>query len=164
MKKKLDKQLNRIFISSKDIEKAVHYFGAAQRQAKTASTEEDWQAISGLIVAGIVAYGRPFSGNEEHERAVATPPFSESELLESEKSTHRRLLRLRNKAIAHSDAELNPAAFKEHRENGFLIMHRLYNPLTEQPNTNEFLALAKKVQAIFVSKVFELSRRISQIN
>lgn len=163
MKDKIDKQLNRLFISSKDMENAFHYFGSAERLAKGSSTEEDWQAVGGLIVAGIVAYGRPFSDNKPHERAIPTPPFSESELTEAEKFLHQRLLELRNKAVAHSDADLNPAAFKDYWENGFLVSHQLYNPIFEHRSANEYGALARKLQGIFMSKMFALSLRVSQL-
>jgi hypothetical protein len=163
MKDKIDRQLNRIFISSKDMESAFHYFGAAERLAECASSEEDWQAVGGLLVAGIVAYGRPFSENKPHERAIPTPPFSESELTEAEKVLHRRLLEIRNKAVAHSDADLNPAAFKEYQENGFLVSHQLYNPIIEHRSAKEYGALARKIQGAFMSKMFALSRKVSQL-
>lgn len=157
MRDKLDKQFNRVYISHKDLEKCLAYFSSAEK----ALSIEDWDSAGGLIAAGIIAYARPFSGNEPHDRAVPMPPFSISLLDEPERDLHKRIIELRNTVIAHSDAEMNPAHTIEYRETGFLVSSRLYDPLRETTNLNQFITLAKKVYKIFEDKMFQLSCKIN---
>lgn len=160
MRDKLDRQFNRIYISVKDMEKCLAYFLAAEKTLTT----EDWDTVGGLIAAGIIAYARPFSDNGPHERAVPKPPFSTSEFDDSEYKLHNHLIELRNTVIAHSDAEMNPSRVVEYRGTGFLVSSRVYDPLQETTNLKEFIALAKKVSDIFLNRMFELSRKISDLD
>jgi hypothetical protein len=53
----------------------------------------------------IIAYGSPFSQSDGGVPAL-TLKMVKAELTEQEKALHRRLIRMRNKVIAHSDREL----------------------------------------------------------
>ncbi|MBI3776861.1 MAG: hypothetical protein HY273_15180 [Gammaproteobacteria bacterium] len=159
MKLKLDKQLNRLFISAKDMDKCQLFFAAAEK----AVSAEDWDAVEGLITAGIVAYARPFSGNGNHTRATPHPPFSQSSLSETEMELHKNLLSLRNSVIAHSKAEMNPTRVMEYGETGFLIRNQIYDAAMEHSRLKEFLDLAKKVRGVFESKMLEISSMVSKL-
>jgi hypothetical protein len=53
----------------------------------------------------IIAYGRPFSQSEGGVPPL-TLKMAKAELTEQQQSLHRRLVRMRNKVIAHSDREM----------------------------------------------------------
>lgn len=53
----------------------------------------------------IIAYGRPFSQSEGGVPSL-TLKMAKAELTEQQQALHRRLVRMRNKIIAHSDREM----------------------------------------------------------
>lgn len=65
----------------------------------------DHDSRKALLVAAIIAYTRPFSGNRAAEGVHGALPEGILDSLSAEQlALHRRLLTLRNKVLAHSDA------------------------------------------------------------
>lgn len=100
-----DKTLFRTHLSAIDFSQAVRFIEAAQ---KVAHTSDEWW---GLMLAAIVCYARPFSPNERRRSAAADSRLEiDARMLRtilenaSDRKLHRRLLRLRNKAVAHSES------------------------------------------------------------
>jgi hypothetical protein len=101
-------ELARYSISVRDFEKAQEYVCAARKHL-LGSLEYD-----ALLFAAIVSYCRPFSPNEKSKLAMATSRLRIEDfgpLTDPEKGLHERLEELRNKALAHSESELNPTKF-----------------------------------------------------
>jgi hypothetical protein len=136
---------------------AEEFFAAA-----IAAQESGWsEACRGLITAGIVAYARPFSGNENHPETNPSPPFSLRYLTDTEKSLHARILELRNKAVAHSDADQNPVRVDACVSNALIFSPSFYDPLVESPNLPAMRALAKTARHLLVGSSFDASRAIA---
>jgi hypothetical protein len=153
-----DRQFNRVFISVKDMERAVE-FAATAASGKFA---QDHTVQRALITAAIVSYARPFSGNEDHERATATPPDILKHLITEEHKLHDKLCELRNQALAHSDFELNPVRPAAYQGTGFLVASRTYDPLEEGLNVREIHALAEKVKSLLRAKLHQLSAVVTK--
>lgn len=147
----IDRQFNRVYISVKDMDQSVEFATAAERVS-------DPIVQRALLTATIVSYARPFSANRTHPSAVVQPPSVLGNLTEEERTLHERLCEIRNKAIAHSDFEMNPSRPVEYRDTGFLVASRLYDPLSESLNIPAIRALAEKLKKSFADKLFELSR------
>lgn len=155
---RIHKQFNRVYISLKDMEQCVEF-------ATLAATSLDFAVQRGLITAAIVSYARPFSGNEDHERATACPPFSmKTCLTPDEQELHARLVAIRNAAIAHSDFERNPMRLISYEGSSFLVASRLYDPLLELPHIDKIRSLAEKGKYIFHDKLTKLLRALDGTN
>jgi len=77
-----------------------------------------------LITAAIIAYSRPFSGNEKDPNAEAdrtlhldpTTILSDSQLL-----LHNEILRLRNKLVAHAEFAESPVRLLDSQPDGMTL-------------------------------------------
>jgi hypothetical protein len=83
----------------------------------------------------IIAYVRPFSQSEGGVPPL-TLKMAKAELTEQEKALHRRLIRMRNKIIAHSDREMMrmttqtidvPFADDEKNGRAFFLIHSVFD-------------------------------------
>ena len=150
-----ERTFNRVAISRRDMEQCLEYLNALEEVTST-------PAQRGLVAAAIVAYGRPFSQNTDHPRAKSTVSIKKASLDANQKALHARLLEVRNGAIAHADYELHPTRPVEFRDTGFLMASRHFDPLTEFSSTDEFLALATKLENFFLNEMYRLAKRGAQ--
>ena len=148
---------NRLLISQQDMERAEEFFKAAS----AASIAGQMEVCRGLITAGIVAYARPFSENNDHPSTTSSPPFSTRYLTDDERLLHQKMLTLRNKAVAHSDAEYNVTNVAANFSNGFIFSAKFYDPLDESPNIIAMQALAHTAKHLLVHSSFKSSRAIA---
>jgi hypothetical protein len=99
------REFNRYSIALFDLTKALEFATEAKRHPANSLVHE------ALLLAAIVSYCRPFSGNEKAPDAPATSRLSVDafgELGDSDREIHARCEILRNKALAHSEFEFNP--------------------------------------------------------
>jgi hypothetical protein len=132
-------RFNRLSISVRDFESAAEF---AERAAATSPATLEHQA---LLFAAIVCYYRPFSPNERSQSAKANSSLKISDfrtLNMAELEIHEICKRLRNKALAHSEYEMNPTALDE---SSGVISSRPFNLLTHAPQPAALAALANKV-------------------
>lgn len=101
-----------------------------------------------LLIAAIIFYARPFSGNERDQNSNADSKVDEKVLqglTSEEHEMHKILLMLRNKAIAHSEWTHHPTRM---HENG-LIKSMPFSIWQYFPHPNRdievFLSLVDKV-------------------
>lgn len=158
MKPSRDQRIfNRLLISQKDMERAEEFFKAAS----AANIAGQMEVCRGLITAGIVSYARPFSENKDHPDTTSTPPFSTRYLTDNERLLHQKMLTLRNKAIAHSDAEYNVTNDAANFSNAFMFSAKFYDPLDEASNLAAMQALAHTAKHLLVDSAFKSSRAIA---
>jgi hypothetical protein len=89
-----------------------HFYDSA------ALAQEDHIILRALSLAAVIAYTRPFGynrGNGDHPMANRLPDSIKASLSPDEQAFHKRILCLRNKALAHSDACLINANLTVHR-------------------------------------------------
>ena len=93
-----DKELHRLNIARKDIEKTIELIEAAEKHNHSSIEYE------ALIMCAIIHYARPFSCNEKSTSANATvrvPATVIEDYSSDERTLHERLIDRRNKTIAH---------------------------------------------------------------
>jgi hypothetical protein len=132
-------QFNRLSISVRDFEAAAAF---AERAAATSPATLEHQA---LLFAAIVCYYRPFSPNERSQSAKADSSLRIGDfrtLNKAELEIHEVCKRLRNKALAHSEYEMNPTTLNE---SSGIISSRPFNLLAHAPEPTALGALASKV-------------------
>src|SRR3546814_2517582 len=149
-----DRQFNRAYISMRDMDRCIESLECAA----SALESKDYKAARALITAAVVCYARPFSGNIDHPRAIAHPSFKLSTLSPEERALHKHVLELRNKVIAHSDAERNPVRLNSSSSTGWVAGSKIYDPLAEaelipqirsEEHTSELQSLMRISYAVF---------------
>lgn len=99
------RNLNRLTISRHDFEKCL---GCLKELDNHRYGEISYEA---LLLCAIIFYSRPFSCNEKSKDAKAAARVDSSvidQLTDGELDLHKRLLGLRNKAIAHAEWTYHP--------------------------------------------------------
>lgn len=130
---------NRLSISVRDFEQAIAF---AERAAGTAKDDLAYQAF---LLAAVVSYYRPFSPNERSQTAKATSSLSIDEfrsLDADELALHEKCKILRNKALAHSEYDMNPTSLD--RVSG-VISSRPFDLLARGPDPHKLATLATKL-------------------
>lgn len=100
-----------------------------------------------LLVAAIIAYGRPFTSNEKGKSPKASSKVAliNNHLLSDEQQAmHSHLMTLRNKAIAHSEFSRNPVSLGDVQKNRISFKKEPFQILTEQISPAQFLALCRR--------------------
>ena len=108
--RKFERQTNRLSISANDLEQAISFLEELCSSAER--TDGDYSDIvrESLLLSAIISYSRPFSRNEIDKTAKADPTVLNETiefLSEEEWTLHRKILCLRNKAVAHSEWSWN---------------------------------------------------------
>jgi hypothetical protein len=152
-----DRQFNRAYVSMHDMDRCVESLECAA----AALEHQDDKAARGLLTAAIVCYARPFSGNADHPRATASPSFRVSRLSKEERVLHHHVLELRNKAIAHSDAERNPVKLNSSSATVWVADSNIYDPLAEVGIIQQFHALAVRARAMFATETHRAASSVA---
>ncbi|MDP3298027.1 MAG: hypothetical protein Q8N09_10670 [Thermodesulfovibrionia bacterium] len=133
------KLINRAFLSKHDLDECNKFL------YKFSKIEDDI-IKEALLIAALIAYGRPFSENKENDKIIkkiplelVTRPFEPSE-----KRLHAKLMTIRNKAIAHSDIVKKPTSSSVDGQ-GLVQQSKPYNILAEDIDINKMLNLSKKM-------------------
>jgi hypothetical protein len=147
----IERHFTRAHISKKDLEQCLSYLNALEK-----ATDPDVR--SGLFTAAVIAYARPFSGNKQHRLAEPNAPISLKRLPRDQRALHKCLCYIRNKAIAHSDYELNPSEPREFHTTAFLVKSNFYDPLDEELDVKAFQVLAQAILGAFMGCMHKLAR------
>ena len=152
-----DRQFNRAYISMRDMDRCIESLECAT----SALERDDYKAARALLTAAIVCYGRPFSGNADHSLAIATSSFRLSHLSAAERALHQHVLELRNKVIAHSDAERNPVSLDSSSATGWVAGSKIYDPLVESEIIPQFHALAVRARGTFATETHRAASSVA---
>lgn len=159
----LDKQFNRTRISINDFEQARKYL----EFLSTADLSQLDILRSSLLVAAIISYARPFSDNNAHEKAAGKLKVSKKEIRtlvgKQGLELHEKVLDLRNRAVAHSEYEMNPIKRVEKTagEQGFVLQSRFFNILGEKIDPNLFLELSRKMESLMRERLVTLNDKLN---
>lgn len=151
-----ERKMYRAHISEKDFKQALRFIDAAQ--ATDISTVEH----EALVIAGIIAYARPFTSNERPEKGKPLPAAAASleevdfPALGVDAHLHERIVKLRMKAVAHSEAELNPMKF-----DGMAFVSRPWHPVGAGIDLAAFRDMAAKLHQHCLNQKADLSRAVS---
>jgi hypothetical protein len=107
-RKHIDRQFNRIFISVKDMDRAVEFSTAARDFADDPAVQRD------LITAAIVSYARSFSKNQDHPMAISHAPISLKHLLRKNAPCTPSSVSFEIELLHISDFDMNPVRSAKH--------------------------------------------------
>ena len=153
---KLNAQFNRAIISEHDFTEAENYLICFDQKP----TDVIKRA---LLLAAIVSYARPFLNSERETQSQAISQLSikpSKVLLPGELELHKKVMSLRNEALAHSQYTRKPVARSSGSENGFSFQGRPYDLLSENIDVERFLSLCRKLKVYCMSKSFKLNDHI----
>lgn len=128
---KLNAQFNRAIISEHDFTEAEDYLKCFDQKP----TDVIKRA---LFLAAIVSYARPFLDSECGTQSKATSRLSiklPKVLSPEELKLHKKVMNLRNEALAHSQYTRKPIARSSGSENGFSFQGKPYDLLSENIDT-----------------------------
>ena len=161
---KIEKQFNRTRISINDLDQTIKYLECLNR----ITSHEDDIIRSALLIAAIISYSRPFSENRSDKLSVGIQKFGQDEKKEIKNEIgeetfayHKKILGLRNKAVAHSEYATNPTKRSKNYSNkkGFVITSRFFNVLSLNDfDPIIFQKLAECVKKILVNKLYDLNK------
>jgi hypothetical protein len=155
MKTPLDRQFIRTVMSDNDMKRTVEFL-------ESLSLSNSNVMKRALLMSAIISYARPFSANRDHPEATSSPPKKWLCLNADERKLHEYICKIRDKAIAHSDFEMNPTGAIEHRPHGYSAYSQPYEPLLALDIAPRFLALADKAQKQFSARCHLLSKQICE--
>ena len=138
-----EKVFNRLTISRYDFKKCKAFLGKlTSNNFRSGSIE-----FEALLISAIIAYSRPFSGNESSNNAKAASRVDKAilrELTKDELEFHEKIIKLRNKAIAHIEWENSPTGIDE---NG-TISTMPFSLLNKFGSTEEIIKLQDLVEKV----------------
>lgn len=116
---KLRKSLYRLVISKQDFERCARDLNSSQ------GPKVEESAKSAFLLSAVIHYARPFSPNETHAKARADSRIDPQVLLGlnfRELALHRKIITLRNKAVAHAEWKYNKTVLRKNR----ILEHRQF--------------------------------------
>jgi hypothetical protein len=159
----ISKTERRIQISSRDFEDAARFVRTAKRHAIGSDEHE------AALQSAITCYARPFSGNELPNSSLAdsylTGVDPQGVLAPQDLGLHGRIVTLRKKVVAHSEAEYNPVERVHtgvaHRPGsyGYVTSSRPWNVVSEQLDLDAFERIADKMKVACWNALGDVARR-----
>lgn len=143
-----NEELNRYSIALQDFQNAKRYICAAKNHP---CSSPEYEA---LLFSAIVSYYRPFSPNEKSKSSKAISQLSIEyfgSLDDSQIKLHKKCKELRNKALAHSEFEINPTTFnsetKVFSSQPFSLLNEVLDLEVFEANLTQFIELCHNVRA-----------------
>jgi hypothetical protein len=160
---KADPVLLRIMLSGDDYQRAEEFVKAARRHAPG---DIEYEA---LMHSAILFYARPYTDNEPKksklpEEARKLTGLDVPSILGADLPFHDRLLALRNKVIAHAEAEFFPAqnlklAIGSKGQFGLGFQRRSWHVVSENLDLDVFERVAVKMRSSTRTHVFDVARQ-----
>lgn len=142
MDKKKLRKLNRFSISAHGLDGCLSALDELQKVGTGGITYE------ALLSFAVITYARPFSKNEKFEDtpAISRVVSIETILSSNEHTLHKKIIKLRNKAVAHAEWAKHQTHF-----DGQAVLSNLFSVSNEftQSELFEFIKLAWKVRSHF---------------
>lgn len=167
-----ERELHRVHISARDFEDAGRFITAAKRHGLASDEHE------GLLVAALIHYARPFSRNEVDPDAPADERLEirggiEVVLkTEGERKLHERIIKLRNKVVAHAESEFNPMQIMPNPVSKnpragvtfLMTMSRRWHPVEENIDLDDFGRIVEAMRAYCMERLPALGREIQRVS
>jgi len=160
------REYRRLVLSSIDLDQAIEWVDLILGNQLYRERDEKERAISrGLQTAMVVAYSRPFSGNDERKHTTGK---LRGELLDvfdkDEKTIHSRVLKLRHKVFAHTDSEVRDLKVNVASVMGIpFAMPLSHNPFVSMSEAElvRFRQMARKLSTRIAEELTKVQERLS---
>jgi hypothetical protein len=157
---KLNAQFNRVLMSHYDFNEAQEYL----RELQELPSEARVALKRALLTAAVVAYCRPFSGNDNHPKATSHLAVKFGEWFKpAQIALHEKLLDLRGKAVAHSDYDAKPVARIGSVPIGFAYFSGYRDLLQQDLDIVEWLDMCNRLSAHCLQSASARNRDIVEI-
>jgi hypothetical protein len=155
----LRRQINRCLRSEVDFREAETY-------AMRIASAGDQEIKRALTIATIICYARPFSRNERDGNAEAEPNISfapQEGLSAAERGLHDLIIKLRNKAVAHSEHSFNPAYWVAGSERHISYHAPEYEFEKAIKSPADLVTLCRKMKKRSMDLSFKLNERLAKL-
>jgi hypothetical protein len=150
-----ERRFRRTHISKHDFRRAGEFVRAA-REHEISTIEHE-----ALLIAAIIYYARPFSGNEKDRKKHQPPPPSDARLHESlanfeegeDQILHDRIVKLRHKAVAHAEFGNYPVMLMGEEQR--TIVSSAWHVIAEQLDLARLKKIANDMQTRSTLGVYE---------
>ena len=115
-----------------------------------------------LLFSGIVSYSRPFLNSKSGPAQESTSKLSvkpQKILTTLEFDLHRRVLDLRNRAIAHSEFESKAVSLVSSQAKGFVVGVKLFHLSLPAADVRIFRSMCGKMKMHCTQLMFSLNRK-----
>lgn len=160
------KQFRRLVLTSIDLEQASswgHYILENNLWDESVSSNKD--LARGVQTAMIVAYIRPFSGNNKTEDTLHRPMLPLKSVLTDEQwKLHKCIHNRRNTVFAHSDSDVRDLEISVSNINGQkFVLPISNNPyvMRNEGELRDFLDLVETVSGAVSDRIIELQEKLS---
>ena len=155
------KKFHRAAMSKRD-------FSEAREFLKRLQFEKNKTVRYALLTSAIVAYAKPFSGNEKEKHAAATTKLhlSPEAILDSiQLALHSEIIQLRNKLVAHAEYAASPVRLLKRTDDGMELLGpyvekngRMYDlrDFLEMIDTPAFMRIAELLACHCGNELFRL--------
>lgn len=136
-------QFSRVWISERDFDEVARFVDQLHGQHS-----QDLQRA--VLVAAVISYARPFTenGTGKNKESIASLPVNLVDALApAQLDLHRKMLDLRNEAVAHSDYARRAAQWSFGQDNGYMTASKLFDILGEVPVPADLKELALVMKA-----------------
>lgn len=161
----IKRTLRRLILTTTDLSQAQKFVELILRNELYKEADADSKTMNrGLQTAAIVSYSRPFSNNYDFEHTSGQLSIEHlEELSEDELKLHEHIIRLRNKAFAHTDSDVRDLKIDivdlAGLKTAFPQSHNPFAPFPKE-QWEEFNKIIKKVDASVSSQKIELQKQL----
>jgi TPR repeat protein len=151
------RRFNRTHISRRDFDKAIAFI---DRAATHAINTPEYEA---LLLSAVIYYARPFSGNERGSSPSSDPRLivDVEGLLGEDLQMHKRMIEVRNKALAHAEfayypVQLLPTDSDPEIGRGFASKSQSWHVLNEHIDLAAFRRMAEALHQKCLNSLFDI--------
>ena len=150
-----EKQFNRVKISTNYFKEALSYLNEYDE-----SLSETIRRA--LLISAVVTYASPFGKNKASAEATSKVVGDPQKLLGANGyKLHKKIIELRNEAVAHSEYKRNPTKALEYRSTGYFTRSRFFDILSEELDVAAFKENIERMKQYCEDKLFVLSAIIT---
>jgi len=148
-------RFNRTNISMHDFEHSIEFIDAIKKHGNEVLEYE------ALFMAAIITYARPFGPNEKMTSAKSESSLhiDTKTILGPQHILHEKLVKLRNKAVAHAEWDFYPTQQIRvvSRSGGFGTTSKRWHPINEAIDLDAFRDIASKMQKACLDELHRLA-------
>jgi hypothetical protein len=161
MNTKVDAALHRVLISKDEFKRAMEFIEAAQQHPENTIEYE------ALLHSAIIFYARPFTNNEgprsgAPKEAQQLTGIDVQSVLGDDFTFHERIVKLRMKVLAHSEAAFNPAThvpltIGNPDSRGVAFSRKAWHVVNESLDLEVFSRVAQKMNRACTAHIFNIA-------
>ncbi|STQ90277.1 hypothetical protein [Iodobacter fluviatilis] len=152
----------RLAMANRDLLEAAGFLDALEKLPVSLGDKAADAALrQSLLSSAVVSYCRPFGAN--NGAGIATNQISIDLFPSVDKTLHTKLMSLRNKAIAHSDADIVPVQLLDHDKIGWLLVAELPFELAKEVSATRLNSHISTILGQLQEKLHVLSDELRKV-